>query len=161
MGQSFDGGDLIYVAYQAPDLSNGQFTLSGWVYPDYDNTDPRYNFPQGLWGYNFGQKNGYPGLTLLGDKIIFGFGDGSEWYQHTSSFGAISLKRWNHLIATFDGSTYKLYVNGYELVNTSDPFGGKKPVHIGDSYLFLGADSVEVQVRVNNMFIQDEGDGEG
>ena len=104
------------------DLSGGQFTQSVWLYPDH--LDTGYH---GILGYEVGESSQrYPSLYVLDrTKIHAGFGDGTEWLNVTTD-GFLQLGQWNHLVATFDGVDYTIYVNDKVVLQSSE-FAGKKP----------------------------------
>ncbi|MFX0212104.1 MAG: LamG domain-containing protein [Candidatus Hodarchaeota archaeon] len=122
----FDGIDD-YVEVPAIDLITGQITVSAWVYL---NTAP----PSGSdFEYVIVCQDNNDGrvfqLTTLDGKFdwhLVGFGNvlGSD---------LIEAQRWYNVVATFDGSTHKLYVDGIlnsqqiGNLSTSDTI----PIHIG------------------------------
>ena len=102
------------------DLSGGQFTQSVWIYPE--NTGSGWN---GIVGYQpaAGSSQRYPGIWVEDvDRIHVGFGDGTAW-QSLSTGPALSQSQWNHVVATFDGTDYKVYVDAVEVRSTSNLAG--------------------------------------
>ena len=110
----FDGVDD-YVSIQASDslrLDGGTFTQSFWI--NSESTDNGYH---GVLGYQSGtgSENRYPGIWVFDQtKIHAGFGDGSRWNSLTTG-DVLTPGQWNHVATTFDGTTYKTFVNGHQV----------------------------------------------
>ncbi|MCI0696583.1 LamG domain-containing protein [candidate division KSB1 bacterium] len=120
---TFDGSSYI-------DLGEGvtvgaSFTQEAWIYPTSDNVNEFHGFlgnqpdginhrPPSLWVY---QKNG----------IHAGFGDGTNWNSFVTG-PVLALDAWNHVAATFDGTTYRIYVNGLLKYETA-ALAGRQPVN--------------------------------
>jgi hypothetical protein len=118
------------------------FTQEAWLYPtNADNV-------QALLTDNGRDKNAAPSVwTYQGKAIRAGFGDGEKWYEFTTGH-ILTLDTWNHLAVTFNGDSYRVYVNGNERHRTSQvdvlidgvkqdepvPLAGKKPVGNGIRY---------------------------
>ena len=120
-GGNFYGDDYLSVSSGALDLTNKRFTISLWVYPQ-DRSDSDYNnYTQGLLGRYYGDDNAYPSLAIKSRDLIFGFGndEDNKWYERTAS-GVINREAWNHVVATLEGSTLRLYVNGEPVSTTGD-----------------------------------------
>ncbi|MCX6156610.1 MAG: hypothetical protein NTY74_01375, partial [Ignavibacteriae bacterium] len=104
-------------------LSNGvvlgtTFTQEMWVYP----TSSDGNF-HGILGYpNDGGSMRPPCVYQHGTKIHFGFSNGS-WQSYETGDGALTLNSWNHIAATFNGTTYTIYVNGLNIYSTTGSSG--------------------------------------
>ncbi|MDZ8052907.1 MAG: LamG-like jellyroll fold domain-containing protein [Aulosira sp. ZfuCHP01] len=104
-------------------LSNGTFTQSVWIYSNTTN-----NGYYGILGYQpaGGNAQRYPGIWLYNQtQIHAGFGDGTNWNSFTTG-NVLRLNTWNQVVTSFDGTTYKAYVNGQEVYSTND-FAGRKP----------------------------------
>ena len=122
---TFDGSDdYIEVASDSSlDLSDtGEFTLEAWIYSTVDD-----NSYHGILGYHSDSTaKRYPGMWIRNQTgIHFGFGDGDNWNKATVE-DAIAANQWNHVATTFDGTSYKLYVNGEEIYST-DEYAGRVP----------------------------------
>jgi len=121
---SVDGSNYISVPSDSSlDLSTtGEFTQEAWIYSTIDD-----NSYHGFLGSQPGATSTrYPGMWIRNQTgIHFGFGDGSNWNNDTV-YNAIAANEWNHVATTFDGTSYKLYVNGEEIYST-DNFAGRVP----------------------------------
>ena len=113
------------------DLSNKAVTLGStftqevWIFSDQNG----YN-TQEVIGYSpSDDKNRSPSIRTheYGKSIWYGFGDGSDWYGEIAT-DVISTLGWYHVAVTFDGSDYKLFVNGSE-VNNSSIAAGISPIN--------------------------------
>ena len=115
-GVDFDGTDD-YVGVTdstSLDTTADAFTLSAWIYDndvDDGTDDDRIVVSKGNTGdtvnttWNFGIND---------SKVVYlQIADGSSFKTLTGSAGsAISYQTWTHVVATFDGTTMRLYVNG-------------------------------------------------
>ncbi len=148
----FDGvDDYVQVAAEPGlDLSGGQFTEAAWIYSDL--ADDNYHAILGYQATADLAKR-YPGLWVYQrNRIHAGFGDGANWLYFTT--GSVLGAGWNHVAATFDGSVYKLYVNGSAVYST-EAMAGHKPypatqLQVGkvDATLFKGRiDDVRIYPR--------------
>ena len=121
---SLDGADDYVAIGPAPGLSldGGQFTQSVWINPN--QADNGYH---GILGYQpTSTTRRYPSLYVVGqNRVHGGFGDGTAWSSFTTE-SVLTQGEWNHLVATFDGTSYTLYVNGQSVFNTNS-FAGKVP----------------------------------
>ena len=110
------------------------FTQAAWVYPSFADN----NF-HGVWGYQPGGTNPqfyrYPSLYITQNSAVHaGFGDGTAFTGWTSPTGLITQNVWNHVAVSFDGTTYRLYVNGVE-VHTSNALAGRTPYPSNQFYI--------------------------
>ena len=110
------------------DLSNkavtlgSAFTQEAWIFPDQKGIRK-----QEVIGHptlsNFDNNPSSPHILVLdGTDIWYGFGDGSTYYYAIVK-DLISTPGWYHVATTFDGSNYKLFVNGSEVYNYSGAAG--------------------------------------
>ena len=117
-GVTFGTGGYIDIPH-SPALANQQFTIDAWVEPNGAPLGPASN--NDFWGSVIVQKGlpppaGYTNVPIsLGwsaqqQKFVFTFGImTTERIVSTSTFPA---GQWYHVAASYDGSTFKLYVNG-------------------------------------------------
>ncbi|MDF1498842.1 MAG: LamG domain-containing protein, partial [Patescibacteria group bacterium] len=131
---SFDGVDdnITIMDSDSIDVSNA-ITISAWVNP--------ISFPNAVneivskWGDNVNQRSYLFNVTSAGIVRFFISPDGTATSQ--IGFGtsqAIDTNTWSHLVATSDGTTMKIFVNGIQDSNnlTADTiFNGTSPVAIG------------------------------
>ena len=110
------------------DLSNkpvtlgSAFTQEAWIFPNQKGIRK-----QEVIGHptlsNFDNNPSSPHILVLdGTDIWYGFGDGSTYYYAIVK-DVISTPGWYHVATTFDGSNYKLFVNGSEVYNYSGAAG--------------------------------------
>ncbi|MGH7594862.1 MAG: LamG-like jellyroll fold domain-containing protein [bacterium] len=117
---AFDGSSYI-------DLGNGvsvgaSFTQEAWIYPTSDNE----NFHGFLGNQPNGTNQRSPSLWVFQkNRIHAGFGDGETWNSFITG-AVLTLDTWNHLAVTFDGTAYKVFVNGVLKYETT-ALAGKQP----------------------------------
>ncbi len=104
-------------------LDHGRFTLAAWVYPTPEHAGRYPILDSGAYhvpGYR------YPFLHVVNrTQIQAGFGDGGGINTFTTG-DVLTENQWSHVVATFDGTTYTLYVDGVERMAT-DQFAGQRP----------------------------------
>ena len=136
----FFNGINNYIAIDADaslNLSGGNFTQSVWIRPTNNN-----GLFQGILGFQgTATENRYPGIWLRGTEIHAGFGDGNDWNNVTTAGAGVTYGQWNHVATTFDGTTFKVFVNGREEISTNS-FAGSTPINV---------QQVDIG-RVNNYF---------
>jgi subtilisin-like proprotein convertase family protein len=133
------------------DLSGGAYTQSAWVYPE-DRTGV-----EGIIGFNSGELTGSPAIQRVGKKLMVGFGTASGWKTYTTG-DVLTISAWNHVAATFDGATYRVYVNGAEVGNSLF-LQNQNPA--ANSGMWLGRTSNIGTIYVNSIYVKDEKDGPG
>jgi hypothetical protein len=113
-GVTFGSGGYIDIPHSSA-MAPQRFTIDAWVKPQ--GPGPNNDF----WGSVIVQKGlpiptGHSNVSVSlwwsasQQKFIFGFGDNTtDRIDSTSTFPA---GQWYHVAATYDGSTFKLYVNG-------------------------------------------------
>jgi subtilisin-like proprotein convertase family protein len=123
----FDGVNDVVEVSPAPSLrlDDGAFTLAAWVRPMLSDSASH-----GFLGYRTTEGRFYPSLWIYRDSSNYmaraGFTDSDDnWSEITAS--GIHNYDWNHVVATFDGTTYRLYVNG-QLETSSVAFAGRRPL---------------------------------
>ncbi len=144
----FDGTND-YISLGTGVAAGTRFTQECWIY--HTITDNNFHGFLGTEPGSGGAKNRAPGIWIYQqDKIHAGFGDGTTWNSWVSNAGAVPANTWNHVAVTFDGTNYKLYVNGDSVFN-STVGSGKTPLaanilNIGriDNYFKGNIDEVRV-----------------
>jgi hypothetical protein len=110
------GMDAVDLSVAPPSLGS-QFTL-----------ELRFKFDDG--GYGGGRLIGSasykaPSINFRehGERIRYGFGDN---FIQVNKPDSINFDKWHHIATTFDGTNYKLFLDG-ELINNSTAFQGLTP----------------------------------
>jgi len=117
----FDGTDDYVDCGAGAVVLGNTFTQEAWIYPVYTGEGVKYH---GFLGYEPSSGGaGYraPGLWVLENEatpllsgIHYGFGADGEWCSALVE-AVITNNAWNHVATTFDGTNYRLYVNGKEV----------------------------------------------
>ena len=104
-------GDMVELAPAGPVLGK-TFTEEAWIFPSAAATAKFHPF----LGNDSNEKLSStrpPGLWLFQrTRLHFGFGDGTKWVGFDTKTENIQPEAWNHVAATYDGSDYRIYVNG-------------------------------------------------
>mgnify|MGYP003384325531 CR=1 FL=1 len=133
----FDGMDDNVLITDFPAITSTSFTQSVWVYPT-ENDSGDY---QGIFGFEpvSGLHIRQPGIWQRGLNIAYGFGDGVNYGNNAAETNndPLTLNAWNHIVTTYDGANYKLYVNGVEAwsvsaTGTPNPGAGMRLGYIDD-----------------------------
>lgn len=111
----FDGSDD-YISISNGVILGNTFSQELWVYPT--ASDANYHGIIGQQPYN---ESPYrpPCIYQYGKKIHFGFGSGGVWHSDITSNDVLTLNSWNHIAATFNGTTYLIYVNGNQVYSSN------------------------------------------
>ncbi|WP_158283783.1 LamG domain-containing protein, partial [Gramella jeungdoensis] len=112
-GVNFDGNND-YVDFKATNynLTNQDFSIEAWIRPDINSTQIQTVFSK----RNANNLGGLGYDLRLTDRIIsFNWMNGGN----ISSPYQIDNDRWYHVGVTFDGGTYKLYIDGIEVASKS------------------------------------------
>ena len=110
----FDGVDDFAICKDTPSLGiTGPITLMAWVHPD--------ALPRADAGI-VGKGTHVVGLTLYKTGACYLYiASGGNYATSTLGIG-----RWQHLVGTFDGTTIKLYINGFLKSSKKSQFGKPK-----------------------------------
>jgi hypothetical protein len=143
----FNGSNYVNVSEnKSLDLSQtGKFTQEAWILPT--ATTDGY---QSILGYQSTEDKTkrYPSISVYNQTDInAGFGDGTNWHNFTVE-NVLNHDQWNHVATTFDGTEYRLYVNG-NLVYTTTDFKGKTPIQ--NRQLHIGATLSTVETDLTNL----------
>ncbi|MEL1242144.1 HYR domain-containing protein [Flavobacterium flavipallidum] len=105
----FDGNND-YVSFKDNYNLNSSFSIETWVKPNAVNGTrtvfSRKNSSDNTKGY---------ALNIVNGQVQFNWYNAAGANSITSGSNLIGTNRWYHLAITFDGSSYKLYVDGLEL----------------------------------------------
>jgi len=169
--------DAIDLGKDGPKVGE-QFTLEARIYQD-GRTTPSWGH---IMGYQPVDNEGLdenhesPFIWVYdGVNIKYGFGSGDQRHYSIVDSVILNRKTWYHIATTFDGTNYRLFVNGEEIHNTTN-FAGKTPyptpvrfiggAHVGQGK-FLGKidevrmwsvakTQVEIQEKMNNQLTGNE-----
>ncbi|MDP7609761.1 MAG: LamG domain-containing protein, partial [Candidatus Marinimicrobia bacterium] len=114
------GIDAVHLTNNPPDIGNN-FTV-----------ELRFQFDDG--GYDGGGKligsasDKAPKIEFRdhGKQIRYGFGGKTRDFAAVDKPDSVNLENWHHIATTFDGTNYKLYLDGIE-INNSTAFSGLTP----------------------------------
>ena len=120
-----------YPAYDAVDLGNdgpilgSTFTQEVKIFIENKRLDPDWGHLMGYM-YEDATKEAPFIWKYNGDDILYGFGSGDERNVVIVDSLIVEKGVWYHIATTFDGTNYKLYINGEEVYNYLD-CAGKVP----------------------------------
>lgn len=118
---AFDGADDLadLGASDALRITGGAITLEARIRP----TAWRTNVYEGsvLNMEQNGPDQGYALRVGAGGRVNALFGSGS-WNEATSPAGALVLDQWQHVAATYDGATIRVYVDGVQVAEAARAF---------------------------------------
>jgi len=171
--------DAIDLGKDGPKVGE-EFTLEARIYQD-GRTTPSWGH---IMGYQPVDNEGLdenhesPFIWVYdGVNIKYGFGSGDQRHYSIVDSVILNRKTWYHIATTFDGTNYRLFVNGEEVHNTTN-FAGKTPyptpvrfiggAHVGQGR-FLGKidevrmwsvakTQVEIQEKMNDQLTGNESD---
>jgi uncharacterized membrane protein len=156
-GYSFDGAEGIKVSggqVHRLGKDDAAFSMAMWIYPQ-DGYSPDDDHFETLGQMVLGNANNalsiagrdynyaYPSLYVKGQKVMARFGHvgGGGYCEAASSNNNLTLNTWQHIVLVFDGSQFKLYVNGslsetFSGTNCAGytPYYGVDDFYIGNGY---------------------------
>jgi hypothetical protein len=137
---NFDGiNDYVNCGNNAVlDITGTAITLEAWVYPT--------SFQPNIWQGNVINKGdisqtGYMLRVGGSGQVNFNFGSFGAWNELNSPTGVLTLNTWQHIAATYDGTSSRIYVNGVEVAITNYSAGiasANQPLYLGEDPEYNG-----------------------
>ncbi|MEZ7503739.1 LamG-like jellyroll fold domain-containing protein [Flavobacterium sp. Arc2] len=112
-------------------LNSGSFTIETWIKPGAVSTDIQTIFSK---RNTLVSNEGYD-LRLVNNIISFNWNNSNNSNSIKSNY-PVSTGRWHHVAVTFDGTSYKLYIDG---VSVQSPVAGSNPIINNNTNCILGA----------------------
>jgi len=100
-------------------ITGTNITLEAWVYPKY--FEYSFNSAHIISKETNSPDYGYMLRTGSNGRINFNIGSGS-WNEITTPNSELVLNEWQHVAATYDGTTMRIYVNGSEVYSQNKTF---------------------------------------
>lgn len=129
-----NGGYISTPATTNLDLTSGDFTIEGWIYPTSSPTNSQQILNKdGVFGTSSSQ---YVIEYISGGKINAGLGNGNGTNPTITTYtgtSTIALNTWHHFALVKSGTSVNLYVNGVSEASGTAPtmYEGNKPLLIG------------------------------
>ena len=147
----FDGINDSFVLTSNPDFNGNQFSISVWIKPTGADVNDvatiitkKHDDDKGFaLNYRYNKAvatDGSKGYAIL---QFYGLGHGTK----TSVVGSVPLNVWTNIIATYDGASANLYING-----TQQGSGENFNMFVSDSQLFVGNDVTPSTIDLDNYF---------
>lgn len=120
------------------DITGTAITLEAWIYPT--------SFQPNIWQGNVINKGdisqtGYMLRVGGAGQVNFNFGSFGAWNELNSGAGVLILNSWQHIAATYDGVTSRIYVNGIEVAitnHTASIASANQPLYLGEDPEYNG-----------------------
>ncbi len=126
---SFDRNDYVDCGSDSSlDITN-ELTISTWIKPTQNSKHATI-----LAKEDYPNNKGYLLHQLSGTNLMFRLYDGTNKYTLKAS-NSVSTNNWQHIVATYDGTTMKLYKNGTQIASMNGPTTiatTTQPLYIGD-----------------------------
>ena len=124
----FDGIDDNVNFSNTFNLDSGSFSIETWIKPGVANGNIQTIISK---RNSIALSDGYD-LRLMNNIISFNWNNGNSIASNFS----VSTGRWYHIVVTFDGTSYRLYVDG---VSVNNAVAGSNPTANGSAKCILGA----------------------
>ena len=146
---SFDGSnDQITLSDIDGDLD--EFTMAAWIYPN-GGENSSFNTIMGDQGSS---SRHAPTFYVYNETLIRArFSDGSATYPVTTG-SVITPDSWNHVAATFDGTSFMVYVNGTAVL-TDTTAAGKTPYPFTEYHLGYSGSNNHFNGRIDEALFYD------
>lgn len=115
-GGVFNGSSAELNIGTTSSLKTSSFSISTWINGDTFATNGRFIFCNQIHGNYYGWN-----LNIGTDSKVYLSLQSSAATKHIGSVATLSTGMWYHLVATYDGTTGKIYINGTE--NKSEASG--------------------------------------
>jgi hypothetical protein len=147
----FNGSNAWVTVNNATSLNlTNRLTLEAWVYPTKDGGWRTVVMKESSANYYLDSSNG----SFAGAGPSAGLNNGS--YRDVYGSSSLPLNTWSHLAATWDGTTFRVYVNGVQVASKAVSgiiASTTNPLHIGGNSVwgefFAGKiDEVRIYNRV-------------
>ena len=108
------------------DLSDGEFTQTAWVYPQAQPPTSASPIIGGILDPVTLADQIYPSLAITNTTQLQAImGDGVNSYDYVTG-NLLTPNAWNFVATTFDGTDYRIYINGV-MMESTDAFAGVTP----------------------------------
>lgn len=98
-------------------ISGNEITLEAWIFPTYWKANP-YEGCVINKESSAGGDNGY--MLRVGDNGKINFNIGSNgWNELTSDMNTLQLNSWQHIAATYDGTSMTIYKDGIAVISSN------------------------------------------
>ena len=114
-------------------ITGTQITLEAWIYPTAWRTS---SFEGTIINKESLASQGYMLRCGNNGQLSFAFGNGTSFPEVQSAVGTLTLNTWQHVAATYDGTTMRIYRNGVQvgsLANTTSIASSPVALTIGSS----------------------------
>ncbi|MBL6962792.1 MAG: PKD domain-containing protein [Bacteroidetes bacterium] len=120
----FDGNDYLRVPHAVFLIPQNSYAASAWIYPT-QSGGTQYI----LYKYQSNLYKGYS-IALYNNKIAADFGGSLNPVYSTQS---VNLNEWNHIVVSYDGWNYKMYLNNQVVGSgiAANNFQSITPLYIG------------------------------
>lgn len=113
-----------YAETAAPDMS-GKWTIEAWIYP----TDSTRASTQVVLYSNLAYYGPSVQINTAGKLVLYVSSNGSSWdvVNGTTGSTVLSDNTWAHVALVFDGSAYKVYLNGAQEISATSSTSSTQP----------------------------------